>query len=85
MASTDDYPVVSGPDGIRLKTEKMIPDQLYHCIYDKKVYLFYKDHEELLNCYEVGDPNAVDEITRNPSDIENILKKYADSVPKGPS
>lgn len=73
-----DSPVVAGPDGIKLRTEKMNPDQLYHCIYDNKVFLFYKDEEGMLNCYEVADPAAVDEISKNPSRLEDILKKYAD-------
>ena len=71
-------PVIAGPDGIKLRTEKMIPDQLYHCIYENKVFLFFKDEEGMLNCYEVGDPLAVNEIAKNPSHLEEILKKYAD-------
>jgi hypothetical protein len=79
MAASNDYPVVAGEDGIKLKTEKMVIDQLYHCVYEDKVFLFYKDEEGLLHCYEVEDPNAVREITANPSEIENILDKYARS------
>jgi hypothetical protein len=55
-------------------------DQLYHCIFDDKVFLFYKDEQELLHCYEVEDPAAVKEISSNPSDIENILLRYARRV-----
>lgn len=77
MAASDDYPVVTGEDGIKLKTEKMVADQLYHCVYDGKVFLFYKDENELLHCYEVENPDAVKEIAANPSEIESILKKYA--------
>jgi hypothetical protein len=77
-AADSDYPVVAGQDGIKLKTEKMVADQLYHCIYDSKAFLFYKDEEGLLHCYEVDDAKAVKEITDNPSQLETILKKYAD-------
>ncbi|HEU4606340.1 MAG TPA: hypothetical protein VFS46_08905, partial [Nitrososphaera sp.] len=77
MAASDDYPVVTGKDGIKLKTEKMVADQLYHCVYDGKVFMFYKDENELLHCYEVENPDAVREIAENPSEIESILKKYA--------
>jgi hypothetical protein len=80
MAEADDYPVVAGQEGIKLKTEKMVMDQLYHCIYDNKVFLFYKDEDGLLHCYEVENPDAVREIAANPSEIENILKKYTQSV-----
>jgi hypothetical protein len=79
MAAGDDYPVVAGQDGIKLKTEKMVTDQLYHCLYDNKVFLFYRDEEGLLHCYEVENPDAVKEIAANPSEIEDILKKYAQS------
>lgn len=80
MAADDDYPVVAGQDGIKLKTEKMVTDQLYHCIYDGKVFLFYRDEEGLLHGYEVENPDAVREIAANPSEIVSILEKYAQSV-----
>ena len=80
MAAGDDYPVVAGPDGIKLKTEKMAADQLYHCVYENKVFLFYKDEDSLLHCYEVEDPDAAREIAANPSETESILKKYASQV-----
>ncbi|MGI0049722.1 MAG: hypothetical protein ACREAW_09295, partial [Nitrososphaera sp.] len=67
-------------DGIKLKTEKMVTDQLYHCVYDGKVFLFYRDEDGLLHCYEVENPDAVREITANPSEVESILKKYAQMV-----
>ena len=74
-----EYPVIVEPDGIKLKPEIMNIDQLYHCIFDDKVFLFYKDEQELLHCYEVEDPTAVKEISSNPSDIENILRRYSQS------
>jgi hypothetical protein len=78
MAAGDNsYPVLADDDGIKLKTEKMVTDQLYHCIYDNKVFLFYKDEEDLLHCYEVEDPAAVREIGERPADLDAILKKYA--------
>ena len=72
-----EYPVAVQPDGIKLKPEMMVIDQLYHCIFENKVFLFYKDEQELLHCYEVEHPAAVKEISSNPSDIENILIKYS--------
>jgi hypothetical protein len=75
--SDENYPLIVEHEGIKLKTEKMISDRLYHCIYDNKVYLFYKDQEGLLHCYEVDNIDAAREIVDKPSDLENILKKYA--------
>lgn len=76
-AADNSYPVVAEHDGIKLKTEKMVTDELYHCIYDNKVFLFYKDEEHLLHCYEVENPDAVREIAEKPFDLDGILKKYA--------
>jgi hypothetical protein len=81
-AADSEYPVVIEKDGIKLKTEKMVTEQLYHCVYQNKVFLFYKDEQDLLHCYEVEDPNAVKEITENPSQLESILKKYSDQNDK---
>jgi hypothetical protein len=80
MAADDDYPAVASQDGIKLKTEKMATDKLYHCIFDNKVFLFYRDEDGLLHCYEVENPDAVKEMVANPSEIESILEKYASQV-----
>jgi hypothetical protein len=72
-----EYPVTVQSDGVKLKPEKMIINQLYHCLFEDKVFLFYKDEEELLHCYEVENADAVREISANPSEIETILKKYS--------
>ncbi len=77
MAEGDkEYPVVAEQDGIKIKTEKMITDELYHCVYENKVFLFYKDDQSLLHCYEVQDPDAVREIAEKPYDLHNILKRH---------
>lgn len=73
-----DYPIIVQSDGIKLQPEKMVIDQLYHCLFEEKVFLFYKDDEELLHCYEVEDRSAAKEIFENPADIEKILKKYSE-------
>jgi len=73
----NDYPVLAESEGIKIKTEKMVIDKLYHCIYDNKVFLFYKDEESLLHCYEVENPEAVKEIAQNPSELDAILRKHA--------
>jgi hypothetical protein len=78
MAAVDnDYPVLAESEGIKIKTEKMVIDKLYYCIYDNKVFLFYKDHESLLHCYEVQNPEAVKEIAQNPSELYRILRERA--------
>lgn len=72
-----DYPVIIEKDGIKLKTEQMEVDKLYYCIYQDKVMLFFKDKNDLLNCYEIEEKEIVDEVKELQSDdIEKILEKY---------
>jgi len=72
-----DYPVEVEAEGIKIKSEKMEIDKLYYCVYQDKVMLFYKDHSEMLNCYEISEKDIVDNVKQSkPEEIENILQKY---------
>ncbi len=73
-----DYPVVAEPEGIKIKPELMEIEKLYYCIYQDKVMLFFKDQNELLNCYEIEEKEIVETIKKSSSieDIENILQKF---------
>lgn len=64
-------------EGIKLRPELMQVDVIYHCIYDNAVYIFFKDQEELMHCYQVEDPDAVSAIIRNPLNLQDILRKYS--------
>jgi len=71
------YPVTIGPEGIKIQPENMEVDKIYHCIFEDKVMLFYKDQNELLNCYEIDEKEIVEEVKQsNLEDIEGILQKY---------
>jgi hypothetical protein len=72
-------PVESESEGIKLRPEKMVVDKIYHCVYEDKIFLFYKDEQEFLHCYEVEDPLARKEISENPDQLESILRKYMES------
>jgi hypothetical protein len=72
-----EYPVIVEKDGIKIKPENMIVDKMYYCVYDNKVYIFYKDEENLTHCYEVDDALAVQEIINNPDNLEDILQKHS--------
>ena len=72
-----EYPVVVEKDGIKIDPEKMIVDKMYYCIYDNKVYIFYKDEEKLTHRYEVDDQTVVQEIVKNPNNLEDILLKHS--------
>lgn len=75
----EDYPIIVKEDGIVVKPKMMKNDEIYHCIYRDKLYLFFKDEQELLNCYEVEDKEAMEAIKANPDSdsIKNILAEYA--------
>lgn len=75
----EDYPVIVKEDGIVVKPKMMKNDEIYHCIYRDKLYLFFKDEQELLNCYEVEDKEAMEAIKANPDSdsIRNILEECA--------
>ncbi len=71
------YPLSSGKDGIKIQPDKMEPEMLYYCIYQNKIMLVYKDHNEILNCYEIDDNEIVSRVkTSDKDDIEKILEEY---------
>tara|TARA_B100000929_G_C15487563_1_gene413324 strand:+ start:1472 stop:1720 length:249 start_codon:yes stop_codon:yes gene_type:complete len=71
------YPLSAEKDGIKIKTEQMLPDQLYHCIFQNKVMLVYKDQNEILNCYEIEEEEIVLKVKESKNDdIEKILEDY---------
>jgi hypothetical protein len=74
-----DYPIVAESDGIKIKTEKMEIDKLYYCIYQDKILLFYKEQNDMLNCYEIAEKEVVEEVKQSQSvDIENILQQFVE-------
>ena len=71
------YPLSSEKDGIKIQPDKMQPETLYHYVFQNKVMLVYKDHNEILNCYEIDDAEIVLKVkTSSEENIENILEKY---------
>ena len=74
-----DYPIVVEPEGVKIRSEKMEVDKLYYCIYQEKILLFYKEKNEMLNCYEIAEKDVVDEVKQSQTeDIEKILQQYID-------
>jgi hypothetical protein len=72
-----DYPITVESNGVKIKSEKMEVDKMYYCIYQEKILLFYKEQNEMLNCYEIEEKDIVDEVKQSKSeDIEKILQQY---------
>ena len=71
------YPLSSEKDGIKIKPDKMQPETLYHCIFQNKIMLVYKDQNEILNCYEIVEEEIVSKVKASKKDdIEKILEEY---------
>jgi hypothetical protein len=71
------YPITVEPEGIKIRSEKMEIDKLYYCLYQEKILLFFKEQNEMLNCYEITEKDVVEEVEHSQSEeIENILKRF---------
>ena len=72
-----DYPIDSGDNGIKIKPEKMEKEKLYHCIFENKILLVFKDSQDVLNCYEIEEENLVNKVKNSQNDdVEKIFEEY---------
>ena len=76
-----DYPVSADENGVNFNPDKMEKEKLYHCIFKNKAMLVFKDSQDMMNCYEIEEPNLV-------SKLKNVLlmmslKNYFRTIYKG--
>ena len=71
-------PIIAGDDGIKIKPELMEKEKLYHCIFQEKVVLVYKDYQDVLNCYEIEEKELVEKVRQNSDNdsLEKIFEEY---------
>ncbi|MFB3113585.1 MAG: hypothetical protein ACE1YZ_01325 [Nitrosopumilaceae archaeon] len=71
-------PITADGDGIKIKPELMEKEKLYHCIFQDKVLLVYKDSQDILNCYEIEEKELVEKVKQNSGDenLEKIFEEY---------
>ena len=71
-------PITAGDDGIKIKPELMEKEKLYHCIFQEKVVLVYKDFQDVLNCYEIEEKDLVEKVKQNSDNdsLEKIFEEY---------
>ena len=75
MTMENNYPVVTDNENkIKIKPELMIKEKLYPFIHEKSVFLFFKDENELIHCYEILDKDVKEKMLNNPDNIIDILK-----------
>ena len=63
-------------DKIKLKPELMVVEKMYPILIDNSIFLFYKDENEMINCYEVVDKEIVQKAKENPEKILDILEEH---------
>ena len=74
--------MIINENGIKLNPDKMLREELYHCIYQNRVFLFFKDNDDMLHCYEISDIDLINDIKKNPENIHNILNNLAKDKPR---
>ena len=71
------YPISAEKDGVKIKPELMEKEKMYHCMFNDKVVLIFKDQNEILNCYEIEDEQIISKVkSSKEEDIEEILEEY---------
>ena len=73
-----DYPVSADENGVNFNPDKMEKEKLYHCIFKNKAMLVFKDSQDMMNCYEIEEPNLVEKIKKCTSDdkLEKLFQDY---------
>ena len=73
-----DYPVSADENGVNFNPDKMEKEKLYHCIFKNKAMLVFKDSQDMMNCYEIEEPNLVEQIKKCTSDddLEKLFQDY---------
>ncbi len=73
-----DYPVSVDENGLKFKPEKMEKEKLYHCIFKNKVFLVFKDSQDVMNCYEIEQEDLVEKIRKcdNDDELEKLFEDY---------
>jgi len=76
------YPLIAEKEGIKIKPEHMEKEKLYHCIFNEKIILVYKDSQDVMNCFEIEEKELVDEIKQCKDDDDRVEKIFEDYIQK---
>ena len=73
-----DYPVSADENGVNFNPDNMEKEKLYHCIFKNKAMLVFKDSQDMMNCYEIEEPDLVEQIKKCSSDdeFEKLFQDY---------
>ncbi len=76
------YPLIAEKEGIKIKPEHMKKEKLYHCIFNDKVVLVYKDSQDVMNCFEIEEKELVEQIKQCKDDDDRVEKIFEDYIQK---
>ncbi len=76
------YPLIAEKEGIKIKPEHMEKEKLYHCIFNEKVILVYKDSQDVMNCFEIEEKELVEQIKQCKDDDDAVEKIFEDYIQK---
>ncbi len=76
------YPLIAEKEGIKIKPEHMEKEKLYHCIFNDKVVLVYKDSQDVMNCFEIEEKELVEQIKQCKDDDDRVEKIFEDYIQK---
>jgi hypothetical protein len=65
---------------IKIKPEMMVEEKLYPFIYEGNVFLFFKDQDKLIHCYEISDQDIKEKMIGSPGKILEILEESSKLV-----
>ena len=73
-----DYPVSADENGVNFNPDNMEKEKLYQCIFKNKAMLAFKDSQDMMNCYEIEEPDLVEQIKKCSSDdeLEKLFQDY---------
>ena len=72
-----EYPLKVEKEGVKINPDGMEKERLYHCHFQDNILLIFKDHQDLLNCFEISDRDIVNRIVNGKQeDAETILDEY---------
>ncbi len=72
------YPVSVDENGVNFNPDNMEKEKLYHCIFKNKAMLIFKDSQDMMNCYEIEEPDLVEQIKncKSDNDLEKLFEDY---------
>ena len=73
-----EYPVTADENGVNFNPDNMEKEKLYHCIFKNKAMLIFKDSQDMMNCYEIEEPDLVEQIKncKSDNDLEKLFEDY---------